>query len=184
MQTISFILSTVGLLVLIVASLMKGETIKKTLCFVLLGNFLVATSYLFTDIGVNGAISSYIGCVQATINLCFEAKKKPIPVWLMVIYGLSFVVANIAVLSAPVGIIAMLAALCFVGCVSAKNGKMYRIWQAANNLLWILYDILSGSYGPLFTHTVLCLFTITGILINDLKKTKKAVTHFQERKPQ
>lgn len=173
MEQISFILSTVGLMVLIVASLIKGETIKKTLYLVLLGNFLVATSYLFTDIGINGAVSSYIGSVQALINICFEAKKKPIPVWLIVIYALSFVVANFAVLSAPVGIIAMLASLCFVGCVSAKNGKGYRIWQAANNLLWILYDILSGSYGPLVTHTVLCLFTVTGIIINDLKLRKE-----------
>ena len=169
----SYILSGLGLAVLIVASLIKGETIKKTLYLVLAGNLLVATSYLFTDNGVNGAISSYIGSIQALINIFYTKKNKNIPVWLLVVYALSFIVCNIAVLKDAVGIIALLATLCFVGCVSSKTGKGYRIWQTANNLLWILYDILSYSYGPLVTHTVLCLFTVAGILWNDCRKTKK-----------
>lgn len=171
----SYILSGIGLVVLIVASLIKGETIKKTLYLVLTGNLLVATSYLFTDNGINGAVSSYIGSIQALINLFYAKKNKNIPVWLLVIYALSFIVANFAVLKDAVGIIALLATLCFVGCVSSKTGKGYRIWQAANNLLWILYDILSYSYGPLVTHTVLCVFTVAGILWNDCRKTKKEI---------
>ena len=129
----------------------------------------MATSYLFTAEGMNGAVSSYIGSIQALINLFYAQKEKKIPVWLLILYALSFIVANLAVLSDPVGYVALLATLCFVGCVSAKTGKGYRIWQTANNLLWILYDILSHSYGPLVTHTVLCLFTVAGILLNDGK---------------
>ena len=170
----SYMLSGLGLAVLIVASLMKGETIKKTLYLVLAGNLLVATSYLFTDHGVNGAVSSYIGSIQALINIFFAKKNKKIPVWLLVVYALSFIAANFAVLSDAVGIIALMATLCFVGCVSSKTGTGYRIWQTANNLLWILYDILSASYGPLVTHSVLCLFTLAGILWNDLRKKECA----------
>ncbi len=170
----SYLLSGLGLAVLIVASLIKGETIKKTLYLVLAGNLLVATSYLFTDNGVNGAISSYIGSIQALINIFFAKKNKKIPVWLLVVYALSFIVANFAVLSDSVGIVALMATLCFVGCVSSKTGTGYRLWQLANNLLWILYDILSASYGPLVTHSVLCLFTMAGILWNDLRKKERA----------
>ena len=165
----AYFLSVLGLAVLILASLIKGETIKKTLYLVLTGNLLVATSYLFVENGANGAISSYIGSVQALINIFYAKKNQKIPVWLLVIYGLSFVVANVAVLTDAIGMIALLATLCFVGCVSSKTGTGYRIWQTANNLLWILYDILSGSYGPLVTHTVLCLFTVAGILWNDCR---------------
>ena len=172
MQHISMILSTMGLIVLIAASLIKGETIRKTLLLVFLGNVLVATSYLFTAVGINGAISSYVGCVQAIINYFFSRNNQSIPKWLIVVYALSFIGCNLVVLETPIGILAMAAALCFVGCVSSKTGTGYRIWQTANNLLWILYDILSHSYGPLVTHTVLCLFTMAGILINDLKKKK------------
>ena len=168
----SYILSGLGLAVLIVASLIKGETIKKTLYLVLAGNLLVATSYLFTDNGINGAVSSYIGSIQALINLFYAKKNKNIPVWLLAVYALSFIVANFAVLKDAIGVIALLATLCFVGCVSSETGKGYRIWQAANNLLWILYDILSASYGPLVTHTILCLFTMAGILYNDCRKKK------------
>ncbi len=170
----SYLLSTLGLAVLIVASFIKGETIKKTLYLVLAGNLLVATSYLFTDNGVNGAISSYIGSAQALINIFFAKRNKKIPVWLLVVYALSFIVANFAVLSDAIGIVALMATLCFVGCVSSKTGTGYRIWQTANNLLWILYDILSASYGPLVTHSVLCLFTLAGILWNDLRKKERA----------
>ncbi len=170
----SYLLSTLGLVVLIISSLIKGETIKKTLYLVLAGNLLVATSYLFTDNGVNGAISSYIGSAQAFINIFFAKKNKKIPVWLLVVYALSFLVANVAVLSDAVGIVALLATLCFVGCVSSKTGAGYRIWQTANNLLWILYDILSASYGPLVTHCVMCLFTVVGIFWNDLRKKECA----------
>lgn len=166
----SYLLSGIGLAVLIVASLIKGETIKKTLYLVLAGNLLVATSYLFTDNGVNGAISSYIGSAQALINIFYAKKNQKIPVWLLVVYALSFIVANVAVLSDAVGIVALLATLCFVGCVSSQTGTGYRLWQTANNLLWILYDILSASYGPFVTHSVLCLFTLAGILWNDLRK--------------
>lgn len=170
----SYLLSGLGLAVLIVASLIKGETIKKTLYLVLAGNLLVATSYLFTDNGVNGAISSYIGSAQALINIFYAKKNQKIPVWLLVVYALSFIVANVAVLSDAVGIVALLATLCFVGCVSSQTGTGYRIWQTANNLLWILYDILSASYGPLVTHCVMCLFTVIGILWNDLRKKESA----------
>ena len=35
-----------------------------------------------------------------------------------------------------------------------KTGKSYRVWQIINSLLWIGYDLLSNSYGPLITHFV------------------------------
>ena len=76
---------------------------------------------------------------------------------------------NLAVLESAIGILALLASLCFVGCISAKNGKGYRFWQTINSLLWITYDILSKSHGPLITHGILFVFTIVGVLINDYK---------------
>ena len=170
MQGISFCLSILGLIVLISASLIKGEKMKATLLLVFSGNFLVALSYVFALDGINGAVSSFIGATQAIVNYFFNAKNKPIPIWLIVVYALSFVAVNVAVLTSAVGILAIMATLCFVGCVLSKSGKGYRIWQATNCALWIIYDILTKSYAPLVTHAVLCTFTVIGILINDLKK--------------
>ena len=171
MNLISIILSVSGLIAFIVAALLKGDEIKKNLFFVFAGSVLTGTGYLFEAAGLNGAVSAYIGGAQAIINYFFNAKKKPIPVWLTLVYAGLFLFMNLAVLDSPVGILALLASLCFVGCVSAKSGKGYRVWQMLNSLLWISYDLLSHSYGPLVTHSVLFLFTLFGALINDYKKT-------------
>ena len=170
MQQISVILSMLGLAACITASMIKGEEIKKNLFFVFTGNILVGMSYLFTSLGLNGAVSSFIGGAQAITSYFFSAIKKPLPVWLIVVYALLFLCINLATLESAVGILAVLASLCFVGCVSAKSGKVYRLWQALNNVLWIGYDLLTFSYGPLATHSVLLVFTLLGSFINDRKK--------------
>ena len=82
---------------------------------------------------------------------------------------------NIAVITSPVGVLALMASLRFVGCVSAKNGRIYRMWQMMNSLLWISYDFLSHSYGLLSTHIILFLFTVLGSLINDRVDKKEKV---------
>ena len=170
MDIIYIVLSVVGLVAFIVASLLKGEEVKKNLFFVFTGSVLVGTSYLFARAGINGAVSAYIGGIQAITNYFFNAKKKPIPVWLIVLYALIFLFMNLAVLESAVGILALLASLSFVGCVSAKSGKGYRMWQMINSFLWICYDLLSRSYGPLLTHAVLFAFTAFGAWINDYRK--------------
>lgn len=169
MQLISFILSTLGLAACVTASMLKGDEIKKNLFFVFTGNVLVGASYLFTSLGINGAVSSFIGGAQAITSYFFSAKKKPLPVWLIAVYALLFLGINLATLESAIGILAILASLCFVGCVSAKSGKVYRIWQALNNVLWIGYDLLTCSYGPLVTHSVLLGFTLLGTWLNDRK---------------
>lgn len=170
MQILSVALSLLGLAAFIIASLLKGDEMKKNLFFVFTGSMLMGTSYMLTSLGLNGAVSSFIGGTQAIINYFFSVKKRPIPIWLIVIYALLFFGLNLAALNSPIGILALLASLCFVGCVSAKSGKGYRAWQTVNSLLWIAYDFLSVSYGPLVTHSVLLLFTLLGTIINDRKQ--------------
>ncbi len=169
MQTVYIILSTLGLAAFVAAALIKGEEIKKNLFFVFTGSMLVGISYLFTPLGINGAVSSFVGGVQAITNYFFAAKKKSIPIWLVVIYAALFIGMNIAVLNSPIGVLALMASMCFVGSICVKTGKGYRLWQIANSLLWIGYDFLSSSYGPLVTHSVLFCFTVVGMLINDMK---------------
>ena len=164
------ILSISGLIAFVIASMLKGEKIKKNLFFVFTGSVLVGSSYLFTSLGINGAVSSFIGAGQAVINYFFGIKDKKIPMWLIVLYAVVFLGVNLAVIESPIGIIALMASLCFVGSICAKNGKWYRIWQVINSSLWISYDVLSGSMGPFVTHFVLLCFTLTGMLINDYKK--------------
>jgi len=172
MYYIYLVMSTLGTVAFIVATVLKGEEIKKNLFFVITGSVLVGTSYLFTPTGINGAVSSYIGGVQAFINYFYNVKKKKIPVWLILFYVMLFVCMNLAVINSPIGILALCASLCFVGIISSKDGKGFRIWQLINSTLWICYDFLSHSYGPLVTHSVLFGFSVIGMLINDYKFRK------------
>ena len=169
MQLVYVILSFLGLAAFVAAAIIKGEEIKKNLFFVFSGSMFVGVSYLFTSAGINGSVSSFIGGLQAIINYFFNRNNKKIPKWLILVYVLIFLVLNLAVIKSPIGLLALLASLCFVGSISAKNGKGYRLWQIVNSSLWISYDILSCSYGPLVTHSVLFGFTIIGMLINDYK---------------
>ncbi len=178
METASYILSILGLASVITASLIKGKNMKKILFFVFFGNVLVATSYLLGDSGINGAASCYIGGIQSIINYFFESKNKPLPKWLVGIYMAAFVGVNLAVSDLTTGwtvflcAVAIIASLSFVMCIGQKSGAKYRFWTIVNSLLWILYDVLSKSYGALTTHILLLAFTVAGMIIHDRKKQK------------
>jgi len=70
------ILSILGLAAFVIAAVIKGEEIKKNLFFVITGSLFVGISYLFTDTGINGAVSSFIGGAQAIVNFFSTAGIK------------------------------------------------------------------------------------------------------------
>ena len=170
---LSYILSFGGLLSMIIASLIKGKNMKTILLFVFSGSMLVATSYLLAGNGVNGAISCYIGAAQTIINYFFDAKKKPLPKWLIVIYSMAFIAFNLIIGGVtPLCILAIIASLTFILCIGQKVGSKYRFWTLVNMALWCLYDVLSGSFSVLFTHGTQLIFAVIGMIIYDrnLKK--------------
>ena len=77
---------------------------------------------------------------------------------------------NIAVFKHVTDIIALLAAIMFVMGISVKNGKMYRLWTLINTALWILYDFVTLSFGPLSTHVIQFATIIFGMIMHDRKK--------------
>ena len=173
MQILSFVLSLSGLTSMIIASLIKGENMKKILFFVFCGNVLFATSYLVGGSGFNGAASCYLGGVQTIINYFFDSKGKSLPKWLIAVYAISFIGVNLAVGGfKPLVILAIIACLTFIMCIGQKNGAKYRFWTIVNNSLWCLYDIISASYGAMVSHILLLAFTVAGMVIHDRKKSK------------
>lgn len=172
MAVLSYVLSLMGLISMILASLIKGERIKSILFLVFCGNALVATSYLIDGSGINGAAACYLGALQTLINYIFDSKNKPLPKWLIVIYALAIIVLNIWVAGgiSSLGVLVIVASLTFIFCIGQKNGAKYRFWTLVNMLLWCTYDILSGSYSVLITHITLLVFTVAGMIIHDRKK--------------
>ncbi len=166
MLILSYVLSLAGLGAMITASLTKGKNMKTILLFVFLGNIFVATSYLMTD-GINGAVSCYIGGAQTLINYFYDRKKKPLPVWLIGIYAVAFIVLNLITGFSWLCVLAIIASLTFILCIGQKVGSKYRFWTLVNMCLWCLYDVLSGSFGVLFTHGTQLVFAVIGMIIHD-----------------
>ncbi len=171
MKILSYILSFLGLVSMITASLTKGKSMKKILFFVFCGNVLVGISYLLGGSGVNGAASCFLGGIQSIINYFFDSKGKSIPHWLISIYALAFIVLNLAVGGfSPTVILAIVASLTFIMCIGQKSGAKYRFWTIVNMCLWCLYDILTKSFGALASHIPLLIFTVAGMIIHDRKQ--------------
>ena len=169
MNTLAFILSTLGTVCICIPPLLKGKNMKVILLLVFLTNVLIATSYILTG-AYNGAASCCVGAVQTIINYFFERKNKEIPKWLIAIYAVAFIVVNLLVFTKMTDILALLASLVFIIGISQKSGKPYRFWTMVNTALWILYDSITLSFGPLSTHAIQMATILTGIVMHDRKK--------------
>lgn len=182
MEIAAFIFSILGLIAMLTSSLIKGRNMKTILILVFIGNAFVAISYLLDGSGLNGAASCLLGATQSIINYFFDKKQKPLPRWLVAIYAISFIVANIAVSyqglfdSAKALILCALAicgSLAFIMCIGQKNGAKYRFWTIVNMVMWCIYDLVSGAYSVLATHIVQLLFAVAGMIIHDRKKKEE-----------
>lgn len=174
MQTVSWILSTGAILFDIAASLTKGDkNMLKILAFILLSNLSIAISYVLNFFingdGLNGSFSCFLGAAICLVNFFFNKQKKPIPLWLSGIYAVCFVAVNFITEVTWTTAIAIAACLTFVMSVIQDTGRMFRVWTLSNCILWCIYDIAAQAYQSLFTHFVLTLFFVAGIIIHDRK---------------
>ena len=172
MKILAYILSLLGLVCLILASLIKGEKMKKTLILIFVGSIFIGTSYLLDGTGINGAATFFLGAVQTLINYYFDSKDIPIPKLVILLHCLAIIVVNIIVSGGvtPLGMLAACASLIFIFSISQKNGAGYRRIMIINLLMWCVYDYLSAAGGALITHIVLFSFNLIGVIINDIKK--------------
>ena len=171
MEILSYALSVLGLGCLLLASVTKGERMRRILFLIFMANILIPLSYIIGGEGINAAASGFVGSVMAIVNYFFQSKKKPIPKWLLLIYMLIFVVLNIAIsggISLPC-VLVILGALTFVMCIAQGSGIPYRLWSIANSVIYCVYDVVIGSYNALITHGALLLFAIGGLLFVDFR---------------
>lgn len=171
MHILTYSLNVVSLILMVSASLIKGKKMTLILFLVFMANFLFATSYILDGHGINGAATCYLGAVQTIINYFFTVRNRDIPKKLIAVYALSFIMINIAVSGGitPLGLLVIVASLCFVLCINQKNGAKYRFWTFINISLWCVYDILSGAFNGLITHFPQLIFLVVGIIIHDRK---------------
>ena len=169
MELLAFVLSMLGTVCICIPPLLKGKNMRLILLLVFLTNALLATSYILTS-ALGGAATCIVGAAQTIINYFFERKNKAIPAWLIGIYAVTFIAANLLVFKKFADIIAILAALMFILAICQKNGRKYRIWTFVNTALWIIYDFITGSYGPFTTHLIQISTIIFGMIVYDRKE--------------
>ena len=107
---------------------------------------------------------------MSIINYFFEKKNKPIPMWLIAVYAVAFVAVNLVVFTQLADVLALLGALTLVVGLCQKSGRKYRFWSLMNTVLWITYDIITLSFGPLSTHAILLVTILAGMVMHDRKK--------------
>ena len=171
MQILSYILSILGLLSLLLASVTKGERMRLILFLIFLGNVLLGTSYFVGGEGINAAASCFLGACQSILNYTFTSKKKPVPKWLLAIYMLAFIGLNLWIekgITLP-GMLVIVGSFTFIMCITQSSGIPFRLWSMANAAIYCVYDGVTGSHGALITHIVLFLFALVGLLFVDLK---------------
>lgn len=174
MDIAAIILNLVGLSLVVLTYILKKANMKQILLLIFVANLLVATSYLLSGDGINGAVSGYMACAMTIINFFFQSKQKPIPKWLGAIYAVSFVAVNLAISEWNVfTVLAIGAALFFVASILQSGGKGYRLCSVGNAVLWSTYDLLTGAYGALLTHGSLLAVTLGSVLLYDVWKKKK-----------
>lgn len=169
MEILAFVLSTLGTICICVPPLLKGTNMKAILLLLFLSNILIAASYFLTG-AFNGAASCCVGAVQTIINYFFERKNRPVPKWLVAIYAVAFIAVNLLVFAHVTDMIALLATMAFIIAICQKNGKRYRPWTLGNAGLWILYDVVTLSFGPLSTHAIQFSTIVVGMIMHDRKK--------------
>ncbi len=172
MQIISFVLSALSLLCIALSMLFKGRNMHLILVLAFLSNFFMTLSYVVVD-NVSGGISCGLGAIMAVINFFFCVKNKKIPKWLLVLFVLSSVSANLIFNHSWVVILPILTAIPYVASISQENGKMYRAWSLINVCLWSAYGIITRSWGPFATNAIILCAILIGMLVNDRKKTGK-----------
>ena len=139
-------------------------------------NALVGVNYLLEDAvgGMSGAVICAVAIICLAINFTFTSKGKAIPTWVVILNAAIFVVANLVTFMMAgfhlYDILALIACLLFVLQTAQKSTKFYRLIYICNSLIWIPYDIFSGSDGNLFTHSVLAVAILVSIIVRDVKK--------------
>ena len=151
------------------------KDVKKILVLLATANLAIATSYFLQGPeSYNGAISCAIGAGTAIVSGIYDIKGKDIPVFVAVIYGAVFTVANIISWTAWYSIIVIIASLMFAISTVQKTGKMYRVWTLGNIFLWIVFDIVSESGSSLISHMTTFTFMTSGMIIDFVKAKKES----------
>lgn len=148
-----------------------NKKMKTVLIFSLIGNALIATSYLIVG-GFSGAAICFTAAVQLIINFFYASKSRPLPKIWLALHLAAFTAVNLLTFRAWYDSLSLVAAMLFVLSVSQSNAKYYRAIYIPNLIIWIVYDIFAFAYGNLVTHAVVLAALLVAVAVRDRKVMK------------
>lgn len=169
MEILAFVLSILGTVCICASFLIKGKNMKLILLLACITNVLTVASYALTG-AYNGALTCCIGVGKLITNYCYERKNKQPPRWTVVAFLGASVVVSLLVFSSFIDIVPILSAFVYTVGISGKNGRHYRIWMLVNTGLWVVYDLVTLSFGPLCSHLIQIGTILFGMFMYDRKK--------------
>ena len=150
---------------------MQTKNIKYTMLFQLLCNGLGMISYLLLD-GFSGFGIYLIATLQSLVFFLLRLFDKKVPVWVYPIIFTSYVGCSLLTFKGITDIVPMIAAqLCALALIQKKTSN-YRIVILLNGSVWIIYDLLVGSYGMLASHIITVASALFGIIRLDVLKKR------------
>ena len=144
---------------------------RKTILIALLClNLFAALNMVFLG-SLSATYITFFAIAEMIINYLFERKKKPVPVWLVVVYILVNIALGTLTFTNILDILPIVAAIIFCFTILTKKEQNIRKLMFLNQLIWLFFDYSVGAY-VLMGGNILTLIS-TAIAYYRFSKTPK-----------
>lgn len=150
---------------------MQFKNMKLVLLFQLICNSTLTAQYVIEGrVSVSGVV--VLAVIQTIVRFFFDSKGKPFPVWLTGVFIAGFTAVSVIMMTSPFDLITCVAVWFYAICIVQKRSSVARICSLINTVLWLIYDILCAP-SAIFTHAVILVFVIAGIIRLDREDWKE-----------
>ena len=174
MLVLSIILVCIASGFTLITSFMKD--MRKILICIVIASVTTAVNYFVSN--SSGGFASYIiATAVAVTGSIFAVKQRKVPLFVIILYCLAYIAANVAANMVKFEgwhtLFAVFGAITGVICNTREDGMAYRIWVLANSILWVCYDIFACAYGPLAQHLLFTAVFAVGLGMDIFKTIKE-----------
>ena len=155
---------------------MQFKNMKLVLLFQLICNSTLTLQYVIEGrVSVSGVV--ILAVIQTIVRFFFDRQGKPFPVWLTCVFIAGFTAVSVIMMTSPFDLITCVAVWFYAICIVQKRSSVARICSVINTVLWLIYDILCAP-SAIFTHAVILVFVIAGIIRLDREDWKLFFARF------
>lgn len=146
---------------------------KKNIMLMFIGlNISSALSLLFLN-SLSGTLICFFAVLETIINYRFDSHKKKIPISIIIFYIIINIILGLSAFVTWVDILPIICAIIYCITIYTKRESTIRKFTFANQIVWLVYDVIVGAY--LFgVSSILTIFSaITSMIrFGDFKKRK------------